>query len=727
MVNLTSLSSKKKVPVLLQAEAAECGLLCINMIAQYYGDNRDITHLRQQVSVSLRGATLMDVMNIAAKLNFQCRALKVELSELKQLPCPAILHWDMQHFVVLTKVTKHAITVNDPALGKRTLPLAEAGQHVTGIALEVLPNDTFKPSCAPAALSLRDFFSNAVGVKRNLFTLLTLSALIQLFSLAAPYYMQTVVDDVLIQNNHALLKALALGFCLLLVIEIATNIVRRLLILTVSTRLQLQLSASVFNHLLSLPLDYFAKRHVGDVVSRFGSLSSIREFLTTGLVAALLDGVMTLVTLAVMFVYSVELTLTVLMIMAIYLAIRLGLVPLMRRLTSERIGLAANEQSHFMESVRGMLPIRVYQQETKRQSQWQNKLVSTLNKDLSLGKVSIGNDAVNQLLFGIENLLVIYIAASLVMDNTLTVGMMLAFIAYKGRFSSALDNVINSVIELRMLDVHFSRIGDILLTPIEQKNTLSKPTPGANVSTKADRCQQAHLVAHGLTYRYGENCDPVISDIELTVTRGEFIAIVGASGNGKSTLLKCLMGLYQPSAGKVAHYSLNPHSQGIQKPPVVASVLQEDVCLSGSITDNISCFDEVVDHERLVRVAQMACIHHEILAMPMQYHTLVGDMGSSLSGGQKQRLLLARALYQQPDILFLDEASSHLDLDNERHINHHLKALNITRIMVAHRPQSIAQADTVYRLSDGRLTPYIYPSNPATPLNSVNGESSCQK
>lgn len=722
MFGLNTLNSKQRVPVLLQAEAAECGLICINMIAQYYGDARDITHLRAQVSVSLRGATLMDVMNIAAKLNFQCRALKVELSDLQQLRCPAILHWNMQHFVVLCKVSKHGITINDPAVGKRTLSMEEASHHVTGIALEILPADTFTPTPSKPALSLGHFFSNAIGFKRNLFTLLTLSALIQLFSLAAPYYMQTVVDDVLIQNNHALLKALALGFCLLLVIEIGANILRRMLILTVSTRLQLQLSASVFKHLLSLPLDYFAKRHVGDVVSRFGSLANIREFLTTGLVAALLDGVMTLVTLAVMFVYSVELTLVVVMIMAIYLAIRLGLVPLMRRLTTERISLAANEQSHFMESVRAMLPIRVYQQEVKRQSQWQNKLVATLNKDLSLGKVGIANDAINQFLFGIENLVVIYIAASLVMTNTMTVGMMLAFIAYKTRFSSALDNVVNSVIELRMLAIHFSRLSDIVLTSPEQKNTLKHINLNPDSEPQPYPSQPNHLVVKALTYRYGENCEAVFSNVNLTVRHGQFIAIVGASGNGKSTLLKCLMGLYRPSAGTVSH--CHPSSQ---PQPVVASVLQEDVCLSGSIADNISCFDEVVDHERLVQVAQLACIHHEILTMPMQYHTLVGDMGSSLSGGQKQRLLLARALYQQPDILFLDEASSHLDIDNERRINSHLKALKITRIMVAHRPQSIAQADTVYQLNNGSLQVSPYSPTPATPLNSVNGEQPCQK
>lgn len=424
----------------------------------------------------------MDVMHIADDLGLQSRALKIELNELTQLRCPAILHWDMQHFVVLTRCTNTTITIHDPAYGKRTLPIKEASDHVTGVALEVTPSDTFKPVTSAPTLSLRDFFSRTLGFKRNLLTLLALSIVIQVFSLASPYYMQTVIDDVLLRNNTALLVALAVGFGLLLLMDVITNIVRRFLILTLSTRLQLQLTASVFKHLLSLPLDYFAKRHVGDLVSRFGSLANIREFLTTSLVTALLDGLMAVITLAVMAVYSATLTWVVLGVMAIYLTLRIALLPLMQRLTTERISLAATEQSHFMESMRGILPIRVYQQEVKRHGQWQNKLVATLNKDVNLGKVGVGNAAANQLLFGIENIVVVYIAASMVMDNAMTIGMMLAFIAYKTRFSSALDNLVNTFIELNMLGVHLSRLSDIVFTAPD-KRPLVHDTPTAPIQT----------------------------------------------------------------------------------------------------------------------------------------------------------------------------------------------------------------------------------------------------
>lgn len=734
MMNITHplstqiLYTKKRVPVVLQSEAAECGLACMTMIAQYYSDKRDLNALRQSVSVSLRGTTLKDVMRIASDLGFQTRAIKIEMEHLAQLSCPAILHWNMNHFVVLTKAKGKTLTIHDPALGERKLTYSEASKYITGIALEVTPSDTFSPKKSAPRLGLSQFFTRTTGFKRNLLTLFALSIVLQLFALASPYYMQTVVDDVLIYNNDALLKALAIGFALLLIIETFTSGIRKFVILSVSSRLQLQMSASVFKHLLSLPLDYFDKRHIGDVVSRFGSLASIREFLTTGLVTALLDGLMAVITLAVMILYSPKLTLVVVAIMLAYLSVRLGLLPFIKRLTTERIALAALEQSHFMESVRAILPIRVYSQEVQRHGQWQNKLVATLNKDITLGKINIGSALTNQLLFGAENLVVVYIGASLVMEGTLSIGMLLAFMAYKARFVSALDGVVNKLIELSMLGVHFNRLSDILLTPSQQKplslktkdDTFEKQnvhfsnadvpnsstsnslapnvlTPdGASTPSLLDaKTRPVALKATALSYRYSETNAWVFKNLMFSVHSGEIVAITGDSGCGKSTMLKCLMGLYPVSEGNIEH----PSSTN----PVIASVLQEDTCLSGTIAQNICCFEEAPDLKKMVYVAQLACIHEEIMQMPMQYHSLVGDMGSSLSGGQKQRLLLARALYQEPDILFLDEASSHLDMENEAQINHHLKSLNMTRIIVAHRPQSIAMADKVYRLENGNL------------------------
>ncbi len=687
---------RRSVPVIYQSETAECGLACLCMVANFHGAALDMTRLRQTYGVSLRGATLKNLMDIAAELGFTARALKAEPADLKQLQLPAILHWDLQHFVVITRVTRQGVTLHDPAVGERQLDWAAVDRHFSGIALELQPASDFQPAPAAPRLSFRYFWQRITGLKRALAVLLVLSALLQVFAIASPYYMQTVIDDVLLRQQQDLLVVLAIGFGLLLAVETLTSVSRRLVILSVSSRLQLQMSANVFQHLLKLPLDYFAKRHVGDIVSRFGSLAKIREFLTTGLVTAMLDGVMAIVTLVVMAIYSPLLTWVVCGFVLLYALLRVTLTPVLRKLTAQRIDLAAKEQSHFIESVRAIQPVRIFNQEGRRHNQWQNRLVATLNTDIRLGKWDIGAATLNQLLFGLENIVIIYLAATLVMANTLSVGMLYAFIAYKSRFTAAVDSLITHAIDFTMLRVHFERLADMVFTPAEPHQTGSAVLP-------AHPDHDGTLQVTQLAYRYSPVEQPVFEQVSLTVPQGALIAITGASGTGKSTLLKCMMGLYAPCHGTV---TLNGNTVFGTRwyRERCASVMQDDCCLTGTIADNIACFAEATDPERMVTAARLACIHDEIMRMPMQYQTLVGDMGSALSGGQLQRVLLARALYRQPAILFLDEASSHLDVANEHAINANLRALNITRIIVAHRPQTIAMADTVYALTSAGLT-----------------------
>lgn len=696
-VRRLKLGNYRRVPVVFQSEAAECGLACLCMVSQYHGAGYDMTELRQHHGMSMRGATLKGLMDIASHLSLSTRALKAEPEDLHQLALPAILHWDLQHFVVLTKVTRKGVVIHDPAKGERRMGWADVSNHFSGVALELTPNSSFTQASPAPSLTMRHFWQKITGLKRSLLVLFALSALLQLFAIAAPYYMQTVIDDVLLRQQRDLLLVLALGFGLLLCVETLTSVIRRLVILSMSSRLQLQMSANVFQHLLRLPLDYFSRRHVGDIVSRFGSLSQIREFLTTGLVTALLDGVMAVVTLIVMAIYSPTLTWIVCAIMMLYALVRILLTPVMRKLTAERIDIAAKEQSHFIESVRAIQPVRIFNQENRRQGQWQNRLVSTLNTDIRLGKWDIGAQTVNQILFGLENIIIIYVAATLVMDNVLSVGMLYAFIAYKNRFTGAIDSLINHAIEYNMLRVHFERLSDIVFSPAEDLHT------GVAAHTQSLSTPQGRLTISGLSYRYSAGDSPVFSHVSLDIAPGSMIAIVGASGCGKTTLLKCMMGLYSPDEGEVSVDGIRVHESCWLREHV-ASVMQDDCCLSGTLTENISCFEDTPDPEKLVFAAQMACIHDDIMAMPMQYQTLVGDMGSALSGGQLQRVLLARALYRQPAILFLDEASSNLDVTNESRINENLKALRITRVIVAHRPQTIAMADTVYSLSSEGLT-----------------------
>ena len=699
---LLNFNGRKRLPVILQTEAAECGLVCLAMIAGFYGFDTDIASLRRRFAISNHGASLKAIIDIGARLQLASRALRIEPPALKQIQLPCILHWDMNHFVVLKAIQRKYVIIHDPASGERHLTQEEFARHFTGIVLEVTPTSEFTRGKDRQELKVQHFWSRIFGLKRNLIQILLLSLLLQIFAVVTPFYMQTVVDDVILRSDENLLLVLALGFGLLLLIQTGTGILREFVILHLSSRLNIQMAANLFRHLIRLPLDYFAKRHMGDIVSRFGSLDNIRRLLTTGLVTAIVDGVMAVITLAAMFFYDIRLTFIVIIIVMLYALLRLALYRPLRRLTEESIVAKAKHDSHFMESIRAIQAIKLFQRENDRQGQWQNRLADSLNKDIQIARWNISYDTINRLLFGIENLLVIYFAATAVMGNLMSLGMLYAFMSYKGRFVESMDALITQWMEIKMLELHLNRLADIAFSPaeaVDKHSALPSEFPiEASVAGESNETLRGKIEIRNLSYCYSETEAPVFENISFTVEAGETVAITGPSGSGKTTLVKCLMGLLQPTRGDILIDGL-PLKQIPAYRSQIAAVMQDDQLMSGAIADNITCFAPEPDMQRVQVCARLACVHEEILHMPMQYNTLVGDMGASISGGQKQRIILARALYRNPRILYLDEATSHLDIANESIVNEHIKQLQITRILVAHRPETIASAQRHIDLS----------------------------
>ncbi|KUJ82778.1 ABC transporter ATP-binding protein [Microbulbifer flavimaris] len=686
--NLLHFSVGRRLPVILQTEAAECGLVCLAMIAGYHGFETDLAGLRRRFSISSHGINLKTLMDMAGRLQLAGRALRLEMEHLGELQLPCILHWGMNHFVVLKSVQPRRLRIHDPAVGERVLDSEEFAQHFTGVALELTPTKNFTTGEDRQRLTLGHFWSSVTGLKRSLTQILLLSLLLQLFAVVTPFYMQTVIDDVILRGDTSLLLVLALGFGLLLVIQAGTSALRQWVILHLSTRLNMQMAANLFRHLIRLPMNYFSTRHMGDVVSRFGSLNQVRELMTTGMVAALVDGIMAVITLAVMFFYDVELTLIVLLVVMIYAVLRLLLFRPLRLLTEEKIVAQAKHDSHFMESIRAVQTVKLFQRENDRQGQWHNRLAETMNKDIRITRWNIGYDTANRLLFGLENLLVIYFAATAVMANLFTVGMLYAFVSYKTRFVESMDALIAKWIEIKMLGLHLDRLSDIVFTKMEN------PDDGYPLGDSTAETVQpliGHIEVRNLGFRYGEAEPPVFKNLNFSIEAGETVAIVGPSGCGKTTLLKCLMGLLEPTEGEILVDGKPLHQLSGYRCQI-AGVMQDDQLMAGTIADNITCFEPQPDLQRITHCAKLACIHDEILTMPMQYNTLVGDMGASLSGGQKQRIVLARALYRMPRILFMDEATSHLDVANESLVNDHISRLAITRVLVAHRPETAESA-----------------------------------
>lgn len=699
--NLLIFTSGGTIPTILQTEIAECGLASMAMIANYYGHKLDMPAMRKRYSADLKGMNLQQLIELGDSLGLASRALQCPLDEVHKLATPCILHWDLNHFVVLTKVSGKGkqFYINDPAVGKRVLTAEEFSKHFTGICLELNPTSKFEVIEEKANMKFTQLWSSMSGLKSGLVKLIGLSLVLQLFALMTPYYMQWVVDEVLISFDKPLLTVLAIGFALIAVISVVTNAVRSWLVLRLSSLLNMQMGVNLLRHLLRLPMNYFESRHVGDIVSRFGSLAQIRERITTGFVETLVDGVMAITVLIMMALYSLKLTAVVLGAIALYTLVRLALYRPLHQATEEMIQSSAKEQSNFLENIRGMQTIKLFGNESQRQGIWQNRYAEVINSEIRLGRLNISFNAFNRLLFGLENVLVIYFAAIMVMANSLSIGMVLAFIAYKGQLTARFTNLIEQIIQFKMMRLHLDRIADIALT--EQEANREGET---SFSATEGGAPKGQLTLENICFSYNQEQAPILNNVNLTLKAGESIAITGPSGAGKTTLMKIMLGLLQPTSGKVlldgkdiTHIGLKNYRK------TIAAVMQSDTLLAGSIADNISFFDPQPNYLKIEQCANLAAIHDDITKMTMGYNSLVGDMGSNLSGGQVQRLLLARALYQSPCVLFMDEATSHLDKDNEAKISEQIQHLPITRIMIAHRQETINMAEQVYSLQDGTL------------------------
>lgn len=489
----------------------------------------------------------------------------------------------------------------------------------------------------------------------------------------SPFFLQWIVDQVLVSADRNLLTVLGLGFGLVLLLQVGIGLLRGWAVVFLSTRLGLQWMGNVFAHLLKLPLDFFEKRHLGDVVSRMSSVQTIQRTLTTSFVEALIDGLMTLVTLAMMMIYSWKLALVTLLAVGLYLALRAASFRPVRSGTEQQLVAGAKQQSHLLETIRGMQSVKVAGCEQLRQSGYANLMNDTVNRDVWLAKLGLGFNSASQLVFGVERIAVIWIGTVLTLQNVFSVGMLIAYLAYKDQFAGRVSSLIDKWIEFRMLRLHGERLADIVLTP---------PELDAAQKFEALPPARTRIEVNGLGFRYAEGDPWVLKDCSFVVEEGEAVAIVGASGCGKTTLIKLLLGLLQPTEGSISVGSQDIRKLGLHNyRAIVGAVMQDDQLFAGSVSDNIAFGERGFDPICVEAAARLASVHDEVIAMPMGYHSLIGDMGTTLSGGQKQRVILARALYRKPRILFLDEATSHLDVDRERLVNEAVRRLKLTKVI----------------------------------------------
>lgn len=687
IINLLDLRWQRRVPVIHQTETAECGLACLAMICGHFGKNIDLIYLRRKFNLSARGATLAGINGIAEQLGMATRALSLELDELRVLKTPCILHWDFSHFVVLVSVKRNRYVLHDPARGIRYISREEMSRYFTGVALEVWPGSEFQSETLQTRISLRSLINSIYGIKRTLAKIFCLSVVIEAINLLMPVGTQLVMDHAIPAGDRGLLTLISAALMFFILLKAATSTLRAWSSLVMSTLINIQWQSGLFDHLLRLPLAFFERRKLGDIQSRFDSLDTLRATFTTSVIGFIMDSIMVVGVFVMMLLYGGYLTWIVLCFTTIYIFIRLVTYGNYRQISEECLVREARAASYFMETLYGIATVKIQGMVGIRGAHWLNMKIDAINSGIKLTRMDLLFGGINTFVTACDQIVILWLGAGLVIDNQMTIGMFVAFSSFRGQFSERVASLTSFLLQLRIMSLHNERIADIALHEKEEK----KP--------------EIEIVAHmgpisletnGLSYRYDSQSAPIFSALSLSVAPGESVAITGASGAEKTTLMKVLCGLFEPDSGRVLINGIDIRQIGINNyHRMIACVMQDDRLFSGSIRENICGFAEEMDEEWMVECARASHIHDVIMNMPMGYETLIGELGEGLSGGQKQRIFIARALYRKPGILFMDEATSALDSESEHFVNVAIKNMNITRVIIAHRETTLRTVDRV--------------------------------
>ena len=671
-----------------QHQQSECGLACLTMIADFHGLRMDLTATRARTGGAGRGHTLKALMEAAEELGLSGRPLKLEIEELAKLKLPCILHWDLDHYVVLEKLRKQRALILDPGGERRWWRTAKLDAHFTGVALELAPKMNFQAADLRGALPLKSIARSFDRLARTLAGLTMIALAMQILSLAPPILSQILIDEVTTSQDAELLRSMLIAMALLAAIAIPLRLLQGWIGIWLSTSISLQTSRNLTRKLFSLPARFFRERHVGDVVSRMQSLSPIIEFATGSVVTGIINLLKVSLTGLAMLIYSPVLMLISLAGLALRSGVVWSVLPTQRRLTRDGLVAGAKQSSAMLESLRGSETVKALGGESERLTVWQTHLVDKLNLDVRSARIGMYSGAGLSALGEIEQIAFLGVGVLALFNGQITLGALFAFMTLRGRFSAALTALIALFQQAYMLRLHAERLGDI----VEHE---TEPEHGLPV-----RRLDGAFEAQGLGFAYSSNERHVLRGFSCRIEPGQLVVLTGPSGSGKSTFLKLLAGMETPAEGRLLADGTEVTSlQRRDYRRQLGLVLQGDVLFRGSIAENISFFDPAPDAELIEEVARLAAVDAEIRQFPMGMASQIGDMGSNLSGGQAQRILLARALYRRPRALILDEATSHLDPATEERVVQMLKRLDITIICAAHRPAILRYADQVLDLS----------------------------
>ncbi len=686
-------------PFIRQHDETACGSTCLMMIARFYGKNFSSSRVRDLAHVDISGSSLANLAGAAEQLGFATRGVRLGYDDLAAAPLPAVVHWQGCHFVVVYRMTDQWVWVADPALGLRKYSRAHFEKNWTGIALLLEPTPVFGTQPEDKT-TFRNFLPFIAPYRGLLLEILLASILLNLFGLATPIFTQNIVDHVLTHNNVSMLNLMFAGMLLVVVFQALVGTLRQYLIVHVSLHIDLRMLVSFYKHLLALPLGYFKARRIGDFISRFGENQKIRDFMTHTALTLVLDAVLVVLYLTLMFYYNPRMAGLTCVFIPIFVAVTLGFTPVLRRLNVDAFAARTDAESLLIESINGIDTVKAMNVEYPTRWKWENKFIHAMSIDFRLFHTGIGFYNLASFVGALSSAVLLWYGARQVIALRMSVGELMAFMALLGSVLTPINRILNAWDDIQQTLVSVDRLNDVL-------NARTEFPAGGAAEGILLREPRGELVFKDVYFRYGGEDDPyILSQLNLRVPAGQVLALVGRSGSGKTTLATLVARLYDPTDGQVLLDGCDLRNLNLtQLRRLIGYVPQDSYLFNGTISENIALGDPDLNSELVMRAAQLANAHDFINGLPLGYQTKIGESGLRLSGGQKQRICIARALYRDPQIIILDEATSSLDTESEQALQKSMGTIlkNRTALVIAHRLSTIRNADHIVVLDNGTI------------------------
>ncbi len=690
----------KRFQLVEQAEEMDCGAACLAMICKHYKIGMSLGKLREMANVTTEGATMESLAHVGETLHFQTKGVRASYGSLKGFDLPFIAHWEGFHYVIVYGISKSHIWLADPGAGFRKLTRTEFEKGWTGNCLLFSPTAATRETRATETPWSR-FFGYIKPMKTIMRDLLLAALIMQLLGLASPIILQNILDRVIVHQNVHLLNMMIMGLVSAMLFSQLTEYVSAYLSNFMARKMDFAMISHFYQHVLSLPVDFFSRRKTGDIVARFQENETVRSFMTESSIGTILNTIMVSIYMIVLFKYSASLTFVLLAFLIPIILLTLAATPKYKDYARKSFYAEAEAESLLMESLSGAESIKAMAVERNMRIKWEQKYTSSLDIKFRTEMFTSAINGLSELLKGAATIAILWFGAHMVLKNEFTIGQMIAYNGIVGAVMTPLLGLVGVWDELQETLVSMERLGDVLDLEEEQHGVSASsriilPDLDGNIEMK------------NIYFRYGgdSNTEYILENISLTIPEGSTVAIVGSSGSGKTTLAKLLVGLYKPTEGSISICDCDIGSLDLSYyRRHIGYVMQNNLLFAGTISENIAMGVRNIDQRQVVKCAKLADAHGFISNLPLGYEQVIGERGVGLSGGQNQRLCIARALYNDPKLLIFDEATSALDGESEYQIQTNLSTIlkDRTAVVIAHRLSTVIEADRIFVLYKGKL------------------------